>query len=274
MFTTPHTTERERGFALLIVLWSLALLALLGTAIVAVGRSETRIATNTRDSAVASAAAEGAIEQTVFMILQGAWAPDGAPHALRIGRATVVVQADSEAAKINPNMTTTSMLQALMVALGADPQQAASLARAIVDWRTRSLLSISGGTKVEQYRAAGLPYAPPNRSFDSIDELGLVPGMTAELLDRMRPWLSVYQEGDVQASAADTVTNTALNDARLVEQSAGQLGFVSPNPVIAIDATARFAGARSTRRAIVRFRARPQAQEAPFQILSWGDQSQ
>ena len=59
-----------------------------------------------------------------------------------------------------------------------------------------SPLSRAGGPKLAQYQAAGLPYGPANRPFDSLDELGLVLGMTPTLLARMRPFLSVYQEGD------------------------------------------------------------------------------
>jgi len=43
---------RQRGFALLIVLWSMALLALLLTQVTATGRSETQLADNLRRAIV------------------------------------------------------------------------------------------------------------------------------------------------------------------------------------------------------------------------------
>ena len=62
-------TNRQRGFALLIVLWTVAFLALLGTQIVAAGRSDTQLADNLRQEAVLEAAAVGAIQDVTFLIL-------------------------------------------------------------------------------------------------------------------------------------------------------------------------------------------------------------
>ncbi len=42
------TPRSERGFVLLLVLWTLALLALIGTQVTAAGRSEAQVATNLR----------------------------------------------------------------------------------------------------------------------------------------------------------------------------------------------------------------------------------
>ena len=53
-------SNRQRGFALLIVLWTVAFLALLGTQIVAAGRSDTQLADNLKQEAVLEAAADGA----------------------------------------------------------------------------------------------------------------------------------------------------------------------------------------------------------------------
>jgi len=61
----PGTT-REDGFALLIVLWALGLLALLVSSLAAAGRSDLSFAGNTRDSAIVEAAADGAVQQAMF----------------------------------------------------------------------------------------------------------------------------------------------------------------------------------------------------------------
>ena len=54
------------GFALLIVLWSVVLLALLATGITAAGRSQTQLAGNVRRAAAAEAAADGGIYAAAF----------------------------------------------------------------------------------------------------------------------------------------------------------------------------------------------------------------
>src|SRR5215831_8873131 len=73
-------TARQRGFALLIVLWSMALLALIGTRITAAGRAGAQLATNLRASAIAEAAADGAVFEALFHFMDssdGHWPVDG-----------------------------------------------------------------------------------------------------------------------------------------------------------------------------------------------------
>jgi len=64
-------TARQRGFALLIVLWSMALLALIGTRITAAGHVEAQLATNLRANAIAEAAADGAVFEALFHFMDG-----------------------------------------------------------------------------------------------------------------------------------------------------------------------------------------------------------
>lgn len=61
--------NRERGFALLIVLWSMALLALMITTVLANGRTAITLAGNVRDAAAADARADGAINEALFHAL-------------------------------------------------------------------------------------------------------------------------------------------------------------------------------------------------------------
>jgi general secretion pathway protein K len=262
--------EGERGFALLIVLWTLGLLALIVAQLTAGGRSEAQIAANLRANATAEAAADGGVNNAVLQLLGGRWAADGSAHELRIGAAVVVVRAADQIGKINPNATTAGVLQALMVNLGVPPARAGPLSRAIIDWRTPSGESISGGEKLTQYRAAGLPYGPANRPFESLDEIGLVVGMTQDVLDRIKPFLSVYQEGTVQRSANNSLALDSLDDAKAKDARALIGSFTSHNLIAAITATATTPdGGRFTRRAVVRLKGAPQGDELPYEILTW-----
>ena len=62
-------------------------------------------------------------------------------------------------------------------------------------------MALSGGTKIEQYQAAGRPYTPPNRPFESIEEMAFVLGMTPEIMERIRPYVSVYKIADTTQPA-------------------------------------------------------------------------
>jgi len=270
---TARHRRREAGFALLIVLWSLGLLSLLGTQLTGTARSQTRQAANLRANAVAEAAADGAAQQAVLRLLRRDWAADSQVHAIRLGAAIVRVRIENLAGRINPNTTTPLVLQGLLAGLGLDPAHAAALAKAIIDWRTVSTLSLAGGTKLAQYQAAGLPYGPSNRAFENTDEIGLVLGMTPQWLHRLKPYLSVYQEGDVARASAGTAGTQALDEARLAGGSnaiaAGVFGFTSSNLVASVVATAETGSARFTRQMVVRLKAEPEADEPPFQILTW-----
>src|SRR6516165_2246109 len=111
-----RNTAGQRGFALLIVLWTLALLALLGTQLMTAARQDTQLARNLLDAAALQAAANGAVQQAVFATLDTSnrhWNADGITRTIRVGRFPVAVRVDNEAEKINPNVASLALLQAL-----------------------------------------------------------------------------------------------------------------------------------------------------------------
>jgi general secretion pathway protein K len=208
--------DRQQGFALLIVLMTLGFLALLGTQLVAAARSDTRLADNLKQEAVLEAAADGAVANVMFAI-QAARDPqfqaDGTPRTLRIGNTAVSVQIENETDRINLNTASAALLRALMVQVGAAPALAERLSVAILDWRTAGANARDGGAKAAQYRAAGLPYAPPGTPFQSLDELADVLGMTPALFDRLAPHLTVFTDSDPDLTTRDPVVSRALTDA-------------------------------------------------------------
>ena len=265
--TAPAAARREHGFALLIVLWSMGLLALIGAQITGSARTQTRLAANLRANAVVEAAADGAVQQAVLRLLQGSWKNDDL-RQVRVGAAWVEIRLEDQAGQINPNTATNSVLQGLLANLGLDQARAAALAKAIVDWRTDVRSPQSGGARIDPYRAAGLPYGSANRPFESVEEIGLVLGMTPQLFARLKPYVSVYQEGDIQRGPAGSVGAKALNEANLTEPNAAGTGYVSPNRVVLIRATAMNGAARFTRQSVVRIRATPGG-GVPYQFLTW-----
>ncbi len=267
-----RVAAREGGFALLVVLWSLALLALLGTHVVATGRSEVQLAANLRGAAAAEAAADGALFQAVFHLLDPSprrWRPDGVSREIALpGGAAATVRVESEQGKVNPNLASAPLLQALLLPLGVEPRAAASLAASILDWRTAGQRPRPDGAKEPQYRAAGRDYAPPGRPFESLEELGLVLGMTPELLARLTPFLSVYQGGDPDLRFAHPVVAQALADAVGRGEDIEVESEADTVPVVVITAAAALpGGARFTRQAHVRLG--PGARRRAWQILSW-----
>jgi len=186
---------RQRGFALLLVLWTMVLLSLIGSRIAASGRAEAQLAANVRDAAVTEAAADGAVQEAAFHLLDAPprrWAADGSARRLQMPGAVVEVRVESEDGKVNPNVASAALLAALLHEAGADTRTAGLVADSILRWRFPWVRPGMNDPTLAAYKAAGLNYGPAGAPFRSLDEVGAVLGMTPDLLNRVRPYLSLY----------------------------------------------------------------------------------
>ncbi len=177
-------TGRERGFALLLVLWTMALLALLAARVLAAGQGAVRIAANLRAAAAVEAAAEGALAVAAFhLAAPGAahWRADGSVRRLRIGATRVEFRLSRPPGLVDPDRAPPAALAAALASAGASPRRALALAAAVRAWQ------IPGGAAA--YRAAGLAYAPAGLPFAHPSDLRFVLGMTPGLFVRLRPLL-------------------------------------------------------------------------------------
>jgi general secretion pathway protein K len=260
--------RRQAGFALLIVLWSLVLLSLILTQVLSAGRSEAQLAGNLRASAVAEAVADGAVQDTIFHLLEPPpqhWPLHGRRHLVVPG-GVADVAIENVAGKINPNAADEPLLGAMLTLCGASSTRSAAITQAILAWRA----PVSGVDTSAAYRAAGLAYAPPGAPFETSDEIGLVIGMTPALRVCVLPHMSIYQENDTPTlAAADPFVARVL---ALVAQQSGGASILDTDeggdPTVTITATAMGrGGARFTRRATVRLV--PDARGRPFRILNW-----
>jgi general secretion pathway protein K len=259
-----RSRAREHGFALLVVLWALALMALLGTQFVRASRTEVLLARNLIEAANLQAATDGAVQVAIFHLLdrsRARWAADGVPRIVHVGVAEVTIRIENEGGKINPNIAAEALLSALMLRVGATPFEARSIAAAILDWRTATSQPRPHGAKAPQYAAAGLDYGPPGSEFRSIDELGAVLGMRPALLALLRPHLTVFSDSDPDRSTRDPVVLAALADTEAVSGA-------SPADAQVVSIVARAQGqnqASYSERAVVRLNA-PTGQ-ASFEML-------
>ena len=264
--TYPIRKHRERGFALLIVLWSLALLALLGTRVTSAGRTEAQLARNLRDAAVAEAAADGAIHQAVFHLLDRSarrWVADGQMRRIEGSGVSISVLARNPAGLVNPNSAPPALMAALIREVGGDPRSAPAIGAAIFDWRVPGQIASPAGAKAREYAAAGRAYAPPGRPFADVHELGAVLGMTPALLAALRPHLSLYNFGRIEPAFASPVVRRALAAA-----SVGQPALEEVGQIVLLRADVTLPnGAGFTRRAAVLLT--PATNGRPFRVLSW-----
>jgi general secretion pathway protein K len=260
--------RRERGFALLIVLWSLVLIGLMITQVLGSGRTAAKIAANMRDAAQARASADGAIEEAIYHVLTpgGAhWRADGRVHDLSGDGVKLTVQINSLAGKINPNQASTILLAGLMRVCGTPSGEAAALANAIISWRSGPSSPAAGADELAAYRRAGMAYAPPGHPFADLSELADVLGMNPSLLACALPQMSLYASGQPDPAQASALVRRALILSG--QTQTGDTGYSGNAPSVEIIAQVAAPGrATASRRAIVSLAGADAP--VPFQLLS------
>ena len=142
----------ENGFVLLIVLWWLTFLVFLSMEVTASTRTSLLISGNLRNSAVAEAQADGAINDAIFHVLARQWKADGATHVIAGAQAVAEVRINDEGGRIDPNVAPMVLMQALLRECGATAKAAVDLATAIYEWRSLDLLRSASTAEAARYR--------------------------------------------------------------------------------------------------------------------------
>ena len=272
---SPAARHRAGGFALIVVLWTLVLIAFIVAHLTATGRTEVQIAGNLVANSVAQAAADGAIFEAVFNLSdprpEQRWPVDGTVHQIAIGNSRVVVRLEDEASWINPSTAPPELTEALLRVIGSDPDTAHRLAAAISEWVGSGGIARPQDAVLAEYRAAGLDYGPPGTPIETLDELGRVLGMTPALLATIRPHLTMFGPPEPNPVTTDPVVAAAL--ALLAPQTGP-----APSPsnqaipdLLTVRITALASGpgnARIVRTAVVRIgTSLPQG----YTVLAWSD---
>lgn len=214
---------RSRGAALVLVLWLIALMTALVGAFALSARVEHLQERVLDDDARGQERARAGLEYALMRLspdpLRAPWQADGRTYRWQFDGARIEIQVLDENGKINLNLADVALLTAYLQALGEPVDNARQLAGAIVDWRDEdSLLQPGGGAEAQDYAAAGLPYGPRNKRFETLGELQRVLGMNGPLYRKMLPHLTLYSRQarpDARFASAPVLTALGL-DADLV----------------------------------------------------------
>jgi DNA uptake protein ComE-like DNA-binding protein len=122
---------------------------------------------------------------------------------------------DDEGAKVNINTASASVLQML-------PGMTPDVADAIVDWRDANDEPSPYGAESEYYGSLQPPYRAKNGPFETVEELMLVKGVTAELLYGMDANRNGMLDDEEVAAGGTASSLNAANDI-----SRGWLPFIS-----------------------------------------------
>ena len=190
------TAHRQRGVALVLVMWVGVLLTVIASAFIVERRTEALVIGNSVSMAKAEAMADAGVQRAIFEIYRNdnspdAWKRDGTRYTMEFDGA-VSVEIRDESAKIDINTAFEPLLRGLLVSSGLPDDEASRLLDAILDWRDPDDLKRPNGAEEPDYKAAGLSYKPANGPFQAIEELQLVLGMRPEIYRRIAPSITVF----------------------------------------------------------------------------------
>jgi general secretion pathway protein K len=164
------------GFIIVAVLWILAALATL-VSVYAIYVTNSAIAVAASgDAAIADPLVSAGVELAAYQLL-------GQTDEKRpaIGQFTARVGKE--------------LLAGLLVGFGASPLDAGDYADRIIAWRTQAAVqNIDTDPENALYRSAGLGYTPRHAPFTHVSELWLVQGIPPVLIERMLPFVTVFND--------------------------------------------------------------------------------
>ena len=191
---------RAKGFALIAVLWLLALLSLIAASLAQQMKLDATVAQNILHRANTRIAAQAGVQRAILDL----WTPpdaqkfrtDGTVYTWRFANSKVYVSIKDESTKLDLNQAPVEPLVALFQSLGLQPDEAESVAEAIADFRDPDDLMHPRGAEQHQYQVAGLAWGPKNAPFDEVQELHQVFGVTQEIYEQIAPSLTTHNAED------------------------------------------------------------------------------
>jgi general secretion pathway protein K len=195
---------RDRGLALVAVLWMLAALMVTVTGVVYAVRGEVRTAASFREMAVAGALGDAGIVLAARE-LAGTRGREGRLQRYDVAfeQSTVSIRTVPLTGLIDLNAAAEPLLTDLIaVAGGVDRAQASSLAQRIIDWRDADEQPQPLGAENSAYAAAGSPFRTRGGPFEAPEDLLQVLGFDFDLFARLRPLFTVHSRGSGRVDPA------------------------------------------------------------------------
>ena len=270
--------RKQRGIALVMVLWVLILLGLVAASFLRETRLSTGIARNASENAKAEALAEAGIYRAMLGLADGdvtAWRVDGTPYRFALGDGTVVVRVQDEGGKVDLNLAPPLLLQGLLQTTGVEANAARNLLDAIVDFRDPDGSRLPGGAEDPEYAAAGRDGGAKDAPFDAKEELLQVLGIDHVLYDAIAPYVTVHsQRGRIDLMTAPPLLLQAVPDLTpqqreqiMADRTSGEAPQTARVSVatVRVEATT-LGGGRFIREAVIE---RGRGGRQPFTILDW-----
>ncbi len=269
---TAAGAGRQRGIALVVVLWLVVLLTVIGASHARNMRIETSLAFNHVSTARARALAEAGINRAIMELFVSdtttRWPLDGTARQIQLDSGNVNIAILDASGLLDLNKADAAQLEAVLKAAGAEEALSQELTDAILDWRDKDQLRRLHGAEDNDYRHAGLNWGARDGLFASIDELRYVLGMTHELFERLAPYLTIHSgRANVNLKYAPPWLYSVLTgkEREPADSLAGE-DTQSAGPFhISAWATSN-SGSRASVEVVLRI---ARTDEQPYKILSW-----
>lgn len=278
----------EKGIALVSVLWVLAILSVMAAAALSTGRLFAILERNNVRTALADSVADAGVARAVLGLLDNRpefrWRADGMPQTFAFAGGPVQVTVQDELGKFDLNAIDESQFKSLFMSGGLADEAADKLAARAVAWRSEASQSSSASPPSKTHTPRYGPY-------QSVDEIKLLDGMTAEVFQTIEPALTVYskrptidpevapREALMALPGVDRKRIEEILEARVTGESASESGGSSgtrtgvldinvplSGRVFTITVLAEHEGAQARRIAVVQLT--PDAAQ-PYLVLDW-----
>lgn len=193
MMTSP---AKQRGIALVMVLWLVILLGVIANSHARNARIETLLAFNQSELIKTRAHAEAGVNRAIMELLRRdadpAWPIDGSVTTFNFDSSNIMIAIRNASGLVDLNSVSPATLEKLLAGMNVEESQRQRLVDATLDWRDKDSLRHLHGAEDSDYRNAGLDWSARDAAFINIDEWRYVMGMTQSLFNRLAPYLTVH----------------------------------------------------------------------------------
>ncbi len=187
---------KERGIALVLVLWVALLMSVIAGSFALSARTESLQSRILFNETKARFLAEAGLNRAVFELRnpdrETRWIADGRTHKIELDGAQIEIKITDESGKIDLNQASEELLIGLFASLGIDYDEAIGITDKILDWKDADEEVRLAGAEDNDYFAAGYKHGAKDAPFDTVPELIQVMGIDYEMYRKLEPALTVY----------------------------------------------------------------------------------
>ena len=191
--------KNQKGVALIVVLWMVSIMLMIGSAMLYSVKTDSTMTSYTKTSAQASAYADAALRYAIAQLMLPKQVRElkttGSPYPWKYDGITAEISVIGENGLVDINRATRTLLQKVLEQVGIVEEEAETLLDTIQDFRDKDDLKRLAGAEDRDYEEAGYSYGSKDASFERIEELQQVLGMTASLYNRLSKYLTVSSQG-------------------------------------------------------------------------------